>query len=156
MHLRPGRFGRSTKCRQTVAGDAFATDPSFLLRLVEPIHNAFPLVSPTVLDHAMNEHGIDIIGVEDFAMMINHLQDILRLAGDLGLNEQFFARQSFDRTAQPLEGPIGLRAVKIGNTLIIGVADQAVKTLTAEVKLDLTAITAGSHAQATELDPGLA
>src|SRR5436190_19378730 len=103
----PGSFGRAFQRRQTVARDPFAADPTFLFGFVESVHDAFPLVGPAILDHAMDEHRIDVIGVENFAVMVDDLEDVLGLAGDFRLNEELFSGQPFDGTAQPLKGLIG-------------------------------------------------
>ena len=78
------------------------------------------------------------------------------MAGDFRLNEELFSGQPFDGTAQPLKGLIGLRTVEIGDALVVGIADEAVEAFTTEVELYLSAVAAGAHAQAAELNAGLA
>src|SRR6266576_1620837 len=103
-----------------MARDALAPNPSLIFRRVEPFHDPFPLLGPTFLDHAMDQHGIDIIGIDYLAVVVNGFEDILGLARDFGLNEHLLSGQAFDGAAKPLERLVGLRTVEISYTLIVG------------------------------------
>jgi hypothetical protein len=87
---------------------------------------------------------------------IDRLQDVFRLARDLGLQEHLLARQCLHRASHPFEGLVGLGTVEPGDALIEGVAHQAVEALAAKIVLHLTAVTAGAHAEAAEADAGVA
>ena len=60
----------------------------------------------------MNQQAVHVIGVENFPVMINGGKHVARLARHFGLDEKFFARQSFDGVADPLKGRVSLRASK--------------------------------------------
>src|ERR1017187_2459423 len=141
---------------QAVAGDAFGANPFLFLRLVEAVHDALPIVGPLIFDHAVNQQAVHVVGVEHFAVMINGGEDVGGLAGDFGLDEKFFARQSLDGVANPVERRVGLRAVKVSDALVVGVVDEVDEAVLAERGLLVAAAAAGAHAEAAQLDAGLA
>src|ERR1035438_786667 len=107
-----------------MAGDALGPNPLLLLGLVERIHDALPLVRPATLDHAMNEQAIDVVGVEDLAMVIDGRKYLVGSVGDFGLDKQLLARQALYGAAHPLEGAVALRAIKIRDALVVGIRSE--------------------------------
>src|SRR3974390_1309253 len=147
VYLRPGRGRGGLQGGHTVARHPFAADPALLFRLIEAVHDALPLVSPAVLDHAVDEHGVNIVGVVGFTMLVDGLEHLFRLAGNFGLDEELFPRQALDGAAEPIERSIRQGAVKISDALVVGVTDQGVEPFAAQVPLYLSAIAARSHTQ---------
>ena len=104
----------------------------------------------------MDEQAVHVIGIEDLAVVVNGLEDLLGFAGDFGLEEDLFAREPFDGAGDPIEGLVGLGAVEVGDALVVGVADEVVEVLLAEGVLDVAAVAAGAEAEAAEFEAGLA
>src|ERR1035441_6721535 len=139
-----------------MAGDALGPNPLLLLGLVERIHDALPLVCPAILDHAMNEQAIDVVGIEDLAMVIDGRKYLLGPVGDFGLDEQLLARQALYGVAHPLEGAVALRAIKIRDALVVGIPDEFVECFLPQAVLDVAAVAAGAETQAAQLNARLA
>ena len=104
----------------------------------------------------MNQQAVHVVGVEDFAVVVNGGKDVLGLAGDFGLEEELLAGQAFDGALDPFERAVALGAVEVGDALVVGVADEGAELLLAQGELDVAAVAAGAEAQAAELKAGLA
>ncbi len=72
----------------------------------------------------MDEQAVHVIGVERLAMIVNHGQHVFGPAVHLGLDEQFFARQSLDGVGDPTKRLIRLRRVNVGDAVVVGVMDE--------------------------------
>src|ERR1035438_5076755 len=110
-----------------MAGDALRPNPLLLLGLVERIHDALPLIRPAILDHAMNEQAIDVVGVEDLAMVVDGRKYLLGSVGDFRLDKQLLARQALYGAAHPIERAVALRAIEVSDALVVGIPDEFVE-----------------------------
>ena len=156
VHFGPVRGRRGPQGGQAVTGNALGPDPLLGLGFLEAVHDPLPRVGPAVLDHAVDQHAVDVVGVEHLAVAVDGLEHVLRLAGDLGLQEQLLARQSLDRPGDPIERGIALGAVEVGDAAFIGVADQVVERVLAQPLLHVAAVAAGAETEAAELQARLA
>src|ERR1039458_4249228 len=95
----------------------------------------------------MNEQAIDVVGVEDLAMVVDGREDLVRPVGDLGLDKQLLARQTLYGAAHPLEGAVALRAIEVGDALIIGISDESVESFLPQAVLDIAAVAARAETQ---------
>ncbi len=71
--------GCGAQGRQAVTGDALGPNPLLLFGLVEGVHDALPLVGPAVLDHAMNEQAIHVVGVKHLAVAVDGREHLARV-----------------------------------------------------------------------------
>ena len=158
MDLGPIGRGGIAQGRQAVARNAFDANPFFVLSLVVSIADAFPGIGPICLCHAVDQHAVNIIGVERFLpVLIDEPENVFGAVVDcFGLDEKFFAREALDGVGHPIEGGVGLGAIEVGDALVIGVMDEFNKLVLAHVALGVAAIAAGAKTETAEADAGVA
>ena len=127
-----------------MAGDPAELDPFPVLSRRDRVHHTLAFIGPVAGEGVMDQHAIDVIRVVGLPEFVDHLQGVLRSAPDLGLDKELFSRQTLDGLADPFVSAIGLSGVDISDALIVGVTDEAVEPLLAEVVLDPSAVAPGA------------
>ena len=156
MHLRPIRFDSVAQRRQAVARDPLGANPLFPLRLVISVADPLPGFGPILFDHAVNQQAVHIIGVEHFAVKVDLLENVLRLVIDLGLDKELLPRQALDGIGNPVKRRVLLRAVKVSDAPIVGVANEAVEALLPQRALNVPVVAAGAKTHAAQPDARVA
>jgi len=156
VDLGPGGGGGGAQGGQAVAGDALGPNPLLRLRLVKGVHDAFPSIRPAVLDHAMDQQAVHVVGVKNLAVPVNGGEHLVGFAGDFGLEKQLLAGQPLEGALDPVKGAVGLGAIKVGDALVVGVAHQRGERLLPQGELNMAAVGAGAEAQPAEPEAGLA
>src|SRR6185437_11385579 len=147
-----GIFQRSDR----MAGNPLCANPFFLFRLVESVHDAFPIIRPAGLGHAMNQHAVDVIRIVSQPVTIDGSENVVRLIRDFRLNEQVLARQTFDGIANPGESFVAFGRIDVSDAAIVSMTDQFYECFFAGANLVMARIDAGANAKAAEFDAGLA
>ena len=66
---------------------------------------------------------------------------------DFGLDKKLLPRKSPNGIRHPIKRRISLRAIKVGNALVVGIVNQTIEILLAQGALDMAAVAAGAKSE---------
>jgi hypothetical protein len=157
LNVREFGFDGGAQGGKGVDGSAFGFEPLLVLGLVDAVHQALEAVR--VRRQLVDQQAVNVIGLIRRALLVDGLEEINIIPVwfvDLGLDEQFLARQAFDGTAEHVERHVVGGAIEIGDPVVVGVMDDRGEAFLAQGLQSLAVIGTGAKAQAAEFQAGLA
>ena len=125
IHFHPGTFSRSLERTQRVATRTLGPDDALLFGLAQNIHRTLVTDIPIVVDHAVHQQDIDVVGSNFAAKTVKVRTHVrggkrTRLAHDRHL----VARHGFQRFLQVRMAAVLIRGIPEEDALIMGGAEQ--------------------------------
>lgn len=134
----PGVGGGDFEGVVVMAGDADGADGAFVFKFGEAVAEAFVLVGPLAIEHAMEEGDIEAFDSEFFTEAVDFLDgvggggDPVFFTGpDFAEVDEFIAGQALERLADEGVGAVEVGHIEEGDALVEGVAEEAIEGLLA-------------------------
>ena len=154
----PMKIGDAAEGGESVDRSAASDDGFALLGFDDAVLPAGGDVGPFADVLPVEERDVEVVGVDLLAELIDA---DLRIDGIFGrhLGHELIgvARDAFEGDAEhAVHVVIGVGGFKEADAMVVGVADEAIEALLAEVALDRSIVGAGTEGEARDLDAGFA
>jgi hypothetical protein len=154
--LQPLVAGNLAEGGQAVAACAAGDDLFLRLEFLDPFLPALAARGPVGGGLPVEEHDVEVVGLEGFEHGVEALGGVAVVGGDLVHDDVALTRVGLEGFAEHGGGHVGFGGFIEADAALIGVSDETVEFLLAERGLHVAVVGAGAEGEARGFDVGAA